>query len=232
MKTEQFTYIGSTNALLTGILYIIGSVAFLRRPLTARGLNPSIEWAAAYMEGQVLARVQFWSFALASLLAIAVVIAVARRISDGRNELIQWVTVCAIIGFGFAAAHYLMVEANSSRLAVAYDQLDGPSRAAIEAMGIPTIDPHYWMVYGLPGLWMVVIHWHALRQKVLPRPLTVVGMGFGLFFLLVVVGRMSELDILFRISAALGGIVLGPLWFISMGLYLRKSQKSVEREES
>lgn len=87
------------------------------------------------------------------------------------------------------------------------------------ASGIPQLDPHYILGFGLPGLWFLAVNIAALVGRRLPRPLAILGILVGLLYLCIPVGFTLGIPVLILAGQA-GGILPGPAWFIWAGVLL------------
>ena len=68
----------------------------------------------------------------------------------------------------------------------------------------------------------MVISLLALRIGTWPKLLSYVGVATAVAYWLIVVGSVLNQEALFTIAAALGGIVLAPIWYVWTGLKLRQ----------
>ena len=93
-------------------------------------------------------------------------------------------------------------------------------RSAMRKIGSTNLDPDNWIGFGLVGLWLLVVNWLAMRGGQLPRVLTYIGMAGGISLWLVVAASGFGVTILIAIAAGLGGIVLGPIWYVWTGVVL------------
>ena len=97
------------------------------------------------------------------------------------------------------------------------------TKAAIEVSGPFSLDPQGWLGFGAVGLWVLVVSLLALRVGAWPTPLAYIGIATALAYWLIVAGFVFNQETLFTIGAALGGILLAPLWYIWAGLRLRQA---------
>jgi hypothetical protein len=77
------------------------------------------------------------------------------------------------------------------------------------------------LIFGGVGLWLLAVNWLALGGKTWSNILSYVGIIGGIAYWLVVAGYVFEVYILITIAAGLAA-VLGPIWYILVGLKLRK----------
>jgi len=106
--------------------------------------------------------------------------------------------------------------------ATAYMEGDAATRAVIELSGPFGLDPQNWLGFGAVGLWVLVVSLLALRIGSWPKLLTYLGIATAVAYWLIVVGSVLNQEALFTIAAALGGIVLAPIWYIWIGLRSRQ----------
>lgn len=99
---------------------------------------------------------------------------------------------------------------------------DVETQKALVALGVPKLDANYLFTFVLPGLWLLVLNIQALMDKRLPRILAGVGILAGCAYLMIGAGFMLSMMILALIGE-IGGLVVGPVWFVWTGLLMRKS---------
>ena len=61
-----------------------------------------------------------------------------------------------------------------------------------------------------------------LRTSALPRVLGYVGIAVGIAYWSVLAGNVLNVELLTTIGAGLGGVILAPIWFIGIGISLRR----------
>jgi hypothetical protein len=97
------------------------------------------------------------------------------------------------------------------------------TKTVIELSGPFALDPQNWLSFGAVGLWVLVVSLLALRIGAWPKLLSYAGIATAVAYWLIVVGSVLNLEALFTIAAALGGIILAPVWYIWTGLKLRQA---------
>ncbi len=223
MKENNIAKLGGTCAILVGISYIvIGITYFLLPPAQQPGASAS-EFYASVADGSTVLVIQYWAFALGAVLAIAAVMAVSDLVRTANEGLVRWISTLAIIGFAVVAVQYLLIQDHTPQLAAGYVQVDNSAQASLEVMGTRGLDPDAWVGFGMVGLWVLVVNWLALRGGQLPKGLTYVGLAVGIAYALVVAGSALSIPLLIAIAAGLGGIILGPIWYIWTGILLRRT---------
>jgi hypothetical protein len=95
---------------------------------------------------------------------------------------------------------------------------------AKEPLSIPGsltgLDVNGWFRFGAIGLWLLAVNLLALRTGAWPKLLAYVGIAGAVAYFLVLAGNTFGPDALILIGAGAGGIILGPIWYIWMGLRL------------
>ena len=166
---------------------------------------------------------QMWLFALTSMGAIAVVMAVTKTIQNPNDMLTQWIGMLAIIGYSVIMVMSFSSQTYFPNLAHSYMQTDLSARQAIQAINTGFND---WMGFSLVGLWFTVIHIVGLKRKKLSLPLGILGIVIGIAYCLAGHGLMLEIDWMTTIAAGVGGIVLAPVWFSWIGVLMCKGRIS------
>ncbi|MEE9464269.1 MAG: DUF4386 family protein, partial [Candidatus Neomarinimicrobiota bacterium] len=210
MECKSMAKFGGLCAILAGIAYIVIGVTYLLQP-EAQQAGVGDEFLTSVAEGHTVLMITYWAFALASLFMIGAVMAISDRVREDYEGWVRWTSTLAIIGYAVTAAAFLLLQDHTPRLAAAYVAADESARAALAAMGPRSLDPDYWLGFGVAGLWALSVNWLAIRGGQFPKPLAYVGLLAGLAHLLVVAGGVLEVPVLIAISAGLGGIIFGPI---------------------
>ncbi len=167
--------------------------------------------------------VEYLPIALYSLLAIAAVLAISENVRSANEGWVRWTSTLAIIGLAVNALVAFQHMALDSLRAAAYVKGDAAVKAALTAPGaLEDLDPQAWLRYGAFGLWAFVVSVLALRGNIWPRPLAYVGIGVAIAAWLVVVGEVFPSQSLIAIIAGVASILV-PIWYIWLGLRLRKA---------
>jgi hypothetical protein len=86
------------------------------------------------------------------------------------------------------------------------------------------VDPRGLLTFGVTGLGLLVVAWLIRREARLPRGLSRVGYATATLSILLYLGRLIVFDAtspLILVPAVLNGFVVGPVWYIWLGLSLR-----------
>ena len=223
MKDNSIAKLGGTCAILVGISYMVVGVTFFMLPAEQQPGGSAAEFLASVAASSTVVVVQYWAFALGALLAIAVVTAVSDLVRSANEGLVRWTSTLAILGFAIVAVQFLILQDHSPQLAAGFVEADESAQAALAIMGTRGLDPDAWMGFGTVGLWFLVVNWLAMGGSQLPKGLTYVGLAAGIAYALVVAGNVLSIPVLIAVAAGLGGIVLGPIWYIWTGVVLRRT---------
>jgi hypothetical protein len=98
---------------------------------------------------------------------------------------------------------------------------------AAGAGGPYPVDPRGFLTFGVTGVGILVLSWSGLIAAKLPPALIYLGFAFGVLLILIYLGRLIILDpnnIVVLAPAALTGLIVGPLWYGSIGWRLLKGR--------
>jgi hypothetical protein len=101
-----------------------------------------------------------------------------------------------------------------------------PAADPLADAGLPSlVDPRGLLTFGLTGLGLVVLAWQSQRSGTLPRTIAALGVTVGALLIIIYLGRLlivTPTNLLVAIPAAATGLVLSPLFYISLGMHLRR----------
>ena len=80
-----------------------------------------------------------------------------------------------------------------------------------------------WLRFGAVGLWILVVSLLALRLGAWPRPLAYVGLALSTAYWLIAISNSLNIQKFTAIVSGIGLIILAPIWYIWLGLRLRKA---------
>jgi hypothetical protein len=226
MKNEALSRLGGTCSVLLGILYLTVGVTYLLLPADQKQTSATDKFLISFAQDPLIQTIQFWQFALSGLIGIAAVLAISESVRGVEEGWLRWTSNLAILGFSVVSINNFRNIAFQPGLAAAYVNGDEATRAAIEFGGPYSLDPQGWLGFGAVGLWVLVVSLLAMRREAWPRLLSHVGITTALAYWCVVAGSVLGLEMLFTIAAALGGIILAPIWYIWAGLRLRQEHPS------
>lgn len=153
------------------------------------------------------------------VLTIAVMVALYQRLKLVDVGFALWALLLGVLGSAGSIAHG------------GYDLGIIAHRPVTPRGDLPNAtDPRGLMTFALTALALLIVSWLILRGGTFPKGLAWVGIAAGLLLIVVYVGRLVVYNpkspgVL--LAAVLVGFVLNPLWFIWLGLELRKTPASV-----
>jgi hypothetical protein len=222
MKDHTLTRLGGLCAILVGISYLVIGVCYASLPIEQRPAGDPAKLLASVAQNSTIILIEYWAFALGAVLALAAVPAISERVRSVHEGLVRWTSSLAFIGFAITGITYFRLIAQVPRRAMLFESGDAALRTILAATQPDLyLDPQGWLGFGAIGFWVLVVSVLALRANIWPKPLGYVGIVAGALYCLVVAGYVSGTETLTAIAAALGGIILGPIWYIWHGILLR-----------
>jgi hypothetical protein len=196
--------LAGAGAIAAGIGGIVYSVAFLGGVVEGKAPDLGLKVASiALMVG--------------GFLSVLVLVALYRRLLD---------TAAAV---GLLGLMLVAVGATGAMVHGGYDlanTLNPPITDVLAVAQLPSpIDPRGLLTFGISGLGLLVLAWQSRRSGTLPANLAALGMAVGVLLIVVYLGRLTILtptNLLVAIPAAATGLVLSPLFYIWLGLELRR----------
>jgi Domain of unknown function (DUF4386) len=228
IKDNTLSKLGGICSILLGVSYIVIAVIYLPLPLEQQQIvglytNPGA-FLESFAKNPTLLTIEFWAEALGSLLGIAAVLAISEGVRSANEGWVRWISMLAIIGLTITAIDDFRFLALTPIRAAAYVNGDAAVKAALTVPGaLEGLDPQPWLRLGAVGLWVLVVSLLALRGGIWPKALAYVGIGSAIVYWLAMTGIVLQLASVIRIKAGAGAFILVPLWYIWLGLRLRKA---------
>ena len=220
MKNNSVFKLGSVASFLSAIFLLTYLIGGALRP-EAQNSADITAYLLSLAENSTFSHLLYWSGAFYGLFAIAVVISTSDLVRNTNKGLMRWTSTLAIIGYAVAAIWYFAIQSANPSLAAGYAQADETTRAAVALIGPISLDPEFWMSYGLTGLWFIVMNWLANRSDQLPKFLTYLGMLGGITSWLIVAGATLGNGSLETAGFILSSISL-IIWYVWTGFVLRR----------
>lgn len=222
MKDNSLYRLGGFCSILVGISYaVIGITTLLLPPeLTAQNnVRPSIMFFEA---NRALLMTQWSAMAWGAVFALAVVPAVSERVRHLGEGWIRWTSALAMLGFAVTILDNYWAIVRTPALAAAYYAGNDVTRMALDLPSSPQfIDIQGWLGYGAVGLWMLVVNVLAWRGRMWPRALVYLGLAGAIgYFVAVASAVVPNMLAAILVVAGVGAIVVGPIWYVWMGLHL------------
>ena len=159
------------------------------------------------------------AFALTGLFALGALEGVGRLVGAGSVGIVRYGLILAYLGYGVNTISYVRLLGGESVRARAYADGSGAVREAIESSSL-VLDPDGWLTFGAVGLFLIVVNVAALRTAAWRRSLVLVGLAAAVASWVAMAGLVSGNDDLLAVAAGVGGVVLGPIWWLGVGRQL------------
>ncbi|CAA9322531.1 MAG: hypothetical protein AVDCRST_MAG93-5811 [uncultured Chloroflexia bacterium] len=145
---------------------------------------------------------------------------------DLNEGWVAWTSTLATLGFAVTILDNYWAIAFTPARAAAYRTGNEVWWGTLTVPGAPQfIDGYGYLGYGAVGAWMLVLSLLALRSARWPRPLALLGIALAGAYLLVVTPILSEVREVVLGVAAIGGVILAPIWYIGIGFMLRRTER-------
>jgi len=205
-------------------LYVLLGATYVLLPPEQQAGGAPDAFYRSFAQSSTLNMINYWAFALAAVFALGALPAITESIRSVNEGWARWTSNLAYLGFAVTAIDFFRNIALQPDRAAAYVSGDASVQAVLAA---PTflagLDSQGWLGFGGVGLWVLMTSLLAMRSKLWPSTLAYVGIAAAVLYFLVVVSLVFNLATLLQIVAALGGVVAAPLWYIWVGMRLRKA---------
>jgi hypothetical protein len=224
MKDSALGKLGGLCSILLGVSYILVGVLYLLLPANQKSAPDDLAFYTSVLQSPGLLRIYYLIFALGAVLGLGAVPAISESVRSVHEGWVRWTANLAFLGFAVTIIDFFKVWAIQVYRAEIFVNADASARAAISATS-DGLDPQGWLSFGMVGAWVLAVSLLALRENLWPKSLSYAGIALASIYWLIVVGNVFGVDILLSIAAALGGVVLAPIWYIWAGLRLRQAEQ-------
>ena len=222
MKDNSLARLGGMCSILVGISYVVVGISYILLPPAQKATAGTDRFLYSAAQDATMISIQYWAFALGAILALAAVPAISERVRSANEGWIRWMSNLALVGFAVTAVNYLRLVTVTPDRAAVFAVGDEMTRKAISWSQIG-LDPNGWLGFGCVGAWVLVVSVLALRTNVLPKLICYLGIVIAIAYWLVVAGFVFNFETLVAVAAGIGGVILGPIWYIWTGLKLRQA---------
>jgi hypothetical protein len=225
MTNRGLTGLGGACAILSGALLPLTAIAYLLMPPAQQSWADPAAYLLSFAQAPTFAMIEYTANVLIAVLSLGVVVSIPHVLRPVHEGWLRWATTVAIVGNSVNAIQYIrelsLIPAMADRFLLA----DSTTRAATAAsLYLVPLDIYGWLTYGAIGAWLLAVNILALPGSRWPRTLSWIGIAGGIDYWLVVAGPVLRLEAL-SLIASIAGVVLGPIWFVWMGLFLRRSSR-------
>lgn len=223
MKDNSLYELGGICSALVGLSYVVIGITIILMPPQITGVdNFASPTLILFESNRVLVLTQYWAMALGAIFALAVIPAVSEKVRNLNEGWLRWTSSLATLGFAVTILDNYWAIVITPAQSAAYLAADEALRAAMTLPSAPQqSDLKAWLGYGAVGLWVLVVNLLALRGNRWPKGLAYLGIAVALVYFLAVIPAGILGDLTF-VLAGVGGVVLAPIWYIWMGVSLRR----------
>ncbi len=222
MLKEHQSRLGAFASIVVGVSYLVGAVIHLLSPEDGRAAAGPLRYWPAIAERPGFVAGLDVAFIIGALFAFAALPAIGRHVGRRHKDWTQFAVLLGLLGFSAAALVDATALGRMSTVSLAFVAGDASTRAAIAAEPVLLLDGYGVLMFLVPGLWLLIVNAVALIEATLARGWAIVGIVAGLGFLLLPAGFVTGTEALIGMGAVLSGVLLGPAWYIGVGLALRK----------
>lgn len=231
MSNQNVLKTGGIFAILVGISYLLVGITFFLQP-SELVVGSVEEHLSKLYEDSTMRTLYFLAWAFTGIFALGAVPIITDLFSQYNKGLVMWIRNLAILGYAITIIANLRAMTIKPIMADVYVN-ENPMFQEI----IPIIDP--WLLLdpkgfisvGMVGLWLLVLNILSFRDQKFPLILNIIGILGALSLFIGVIGSANP--ILSGIASGVGGMALGPAWFIWMGLIMirdKKNQQIIEND--
>jgi hypothetical protein len=204
---DSFGRFGGISAILVGVLSILYAIFFL---VIAR-------------QAQYVGALGSWIILAASgIFSSAAYVALYQRLRGTAEGFALWALL-----LGVAASFATMVHGVYEALLLTRLRAGDPGEAAIRAaQQVPSqVDPAGLAAFFVVGIVALIFGWLIVRGVALPRNLGYVGIFNALLLVILFFASAGEIQSLILISGGLTSVIVGPIWWIWLGLQLMRTSR-------
>jgi hypothetical protein len=222
MEDNSLKRLGGTASILLGTSYILVGGAILLDPL--RSATTLKDFWTTFVENPTFRLTTHALFALGALCGIAAVPAISSLVRKGNEGWVRWAEAVGYIGFAVTVISKFRELSVEPIVAQRYVEGNEITRAVITSTPQIGLDPYGFFRYGALGAWIFVINLLARRLGAWPRPLAYLGLVGAVLYWMVPIGNLFGLRVAMIVEplvALVGGLIIGPVWFIWIGRVVR-----------
>jgi hypothetical protein len=221
MNDNRLNRLGGTCAILVGVSYVLVTVFFVLDP--TQFIRDHHELWSKLAEHGTARIMQYWGYALGAVFAFGAIPAITELVRAKHEGWVRWTTGLAYLSFGVTAVETFRLVTATPLWADNYVNGDSTVQSAIVTTDLLLrLDPATWLRFGALGPWFLVVNILALRYGLLRKPLTYLGIALGVLTSTTALGVAFGIGPMVLVSAILGGALAAPIWFIWIGVVLRR----------
>ena len=201
---KQFAKFGGLSAIIVGVLSILYAVFYLVISRQAEFIGTFGSWLI---------------LALSGLFTSVAYVALYQRTRPAGEGYALWGLLMGV-GSSFATLLHGVYEA---LLLSALQTATSPMREAIQSAQLVTsqVDPAGLATFFVVGLVSFIFGWLILRGDALPRWLGYLAIVNAVLLVVLFFATAANIQALILLSGGLTSVIVGPIWWIGIGLQLR-----------
>ena len=202
MKTTSFEKFAGLCAILTGLVGFLYSVAFIIISRNAPALGGLLSWLLLMLGG---------------LLSAVALVALYNRLRETDAAFALLALLLGIVG------------ALGSTIHAGYELANIIHPPTSPELNLPSeVDRRGLVTFGFAGIALFVVAWLIGRGAQFPKGLGYLGYLLAILLVVIYLGRLIVLNAtspLIVAPALLAGFLVNPIWYIWLGLVLRRGQR-------
>ena len=216
---------GGLAAFGVALAYVASAICAVLMPAALQGrpdVTPHEFWTV--LSETPTAHLAFHgTWIAAGFFGLGAVPAISLLVWEANPGLVLWSGGAALVGFAVMARSHLMEIAFDERIIAVYRHADPAFQQAVHVVAGLALDvPDGFLTYGAVGVWVAVVSALGLRRRLLPAPVCLLGFVASLTYLAGVLGYMLTLRPLVVVAVGVGGLLVIPVWYASLGVLLRR----------
>jgi len=210
-------------AIALAVTYVVAGLLSFVVPADLRSDDPPTYWRAV-LANPALAVAGFWVIALGGILGLGAIGGISALVSAAHAGLVRWAQNLAFLGFAVSAVSFARLATVTYGRGLTYfcescTGTDNFKKIIDGTQPLVQLDPQGWFSFGAVGLWVLVISVLALRARLLPAGLAILGIALAIFYGLALASNIFGIDALFTVASSVGVLVaLG--WYCWIGMHL------------
>lgn len=201
---------GGYSAILVGALSILYAIFYLVIARQAEYLGILGSW---------------FILALSGIFTSAAYVGLYRRVSSSNEGYALWALLLGV-GASFATLQHGVYQ---TLLVSGIRPADETVKDAIDLVQqIPSqVNPAGLATFFMVGLAIFLFNWLIVHSGALPRSLGYLGIFNAVLLTILFIASANDLQLLILISGGLTSVIVGPIWWIWLGLVLMREQTSM-----
>ena len=209
-------------AIAMGVFSIVAGITHFLMPREqlhmASGIQPGFFDSLRNSSAAFI--IHYWAIIASALAGAAVVIGIWSALDMQQGTILMILNVGAVCGFVITSLSFGLMLKRALHVSNIWHSLSQHAKDTIRANGLPNLDPFGIFGFGLVGIWLIAFNVAAINAGALSTWHGLLGCAGGLLYLSVLMGMMLRIALLVDVSAALGCIVIAPIWSIVLAVKL------------